>query len=440
MKNKIWENYNNSNSLLVIASYPKKRETYSKGVCAVSSFTKNTISGLQKENPGKKIIVLTIILKKPEVYEEDGILVIRCFKRNNPLSYIEILKNANRFNKVKSTLIEFEFASFGNTIATGMIAPLTWLLFLLGKDITMVIHQVLFDLKKISGHIGISANNPKTMILNLLLKLFYKALTMPVKNIVVLEDEFKKRLELLIGKGKINVIPHGVDFNIENNSADTARINKKLGIKKNDFIILYFGYLTWYKGVDFLIKALKDKHTLNGKRIKLVVAGGPSFTQEKKAHYQKFLNKVNNEAKKSKNTIITGFVDEKDITPIFKASDLVVLPYRTFMSSSGPLSLALSHEKPFIISRKLELLLSSKDVRQSMDYANIARDDILFDLNAKSLVLTIKNASATKTHQKMVKFSKALGQERSFLKLAKSYNEIISRNMEYEFKPALSSA
>lgn len=440
MKNKIWETYNNNNSLLVIASYPKKRETYSKGVCAVSSFTKNTISGLQKENPNKKIIVLTMILTKPETYEEDGILVIRCFKRNNPLSYIEILKNAFKFNKIKSTLIEFEFASYGNTFSTGMIAPLTWTLRFIGKDITMVVHQVLFDLKKISGHIGLSKNNPKTTLLNIALKLFYKALTMPTRNIVVLEDEFKKRLELLIGKGKINVIPHGVDFNIENKNLETTRIKKELGIKKNDFVILYFGYLTWYKGVDFLIKALKNTHTLNGRRIKLVVAGGPSFTQEKKAHYQKFLNKVNAEAKKSKNTIITGFVNEKDITPIFKASDLVVLPYRTFMSSSGPLSLALSHEKPFILSKKLELFLKSNDVNNAMKNSGITTKDLLFDLDSKSLVLAIKNASTTKTHQKMIKFSKALGQERSFLKLAKSYNKIISRKLGYEFKPALSSA
>ncbi len=438
MKDKILKQYNNRNSLLVIASYPKKKQTYSKGVCAVSSFTKNTLSGIREQNPGKKVIVLTMILKKPEVYEEDGMLIVRCFERNNPLSYVNILKNALRFNKVKSTLIEFEFASYGNTFATAMISPLTWALRFMGKDITMVIHQVLFDLKKISGHIGISANNPKTLLLNFGLKLFYKFLAMPVRNIVVLEDEFKQKLETLIGKGKVSVIPHGVDFNIKNSAFRKAQIEKRLGIRKNDFVILYFGYLTWYKGVDFLIKALKDTKTLNGKRIKLIVAGGPSFTQENKAHYQRFLNKVNLEAKQSKNAIITGFVDEKDITPIFKSSDLVVFPYRTFMSSSGPLSLALSHEKPFILSKKLELFLNSKDVNHSLDIAGIKKEDILFDLNTKSLVSAIKNVSATKNHKKMIRFSKTLGKERSFTRLGLTYNKLISEDFDYVANPAIS--
>ena len=440
MKNNIFKKYNSEDTLLVISSYPKKDETYSKGVCAVSSFTKNTLSGLKKHNPGKKIVVLTMILNKPAVYEEDDVLVVRCFKRNNPLSYINILKNAFKFNKVKTTLIEFEFASYGNTFATAMISPLTWALRLMGKNITMVIHQVLFDLKKVAGHIGISANNPKTFVLNVGLKLFYKTLTMPVANIVVLEDEFKQRLESLIGKGKVEVIPHGVDFNITHRISSKKAIENRLNIKRNDFVILYFGYLTWYKGVDFLIKALKDVKTLNGRKIKLVVAGGPSFTQENKAHYQKFLEIVNHLQKQSKNALITGFVDEKDITPIFDASDLVVFPYRTFMSSSGPLSLTLSHKKPFILSKKLELFLNSKDVKEAIEYAGIKKEDILFDLNTNSLVNTIKNASSTKNHKKMIKFSKALGQERSFVSLALLYGNILSKAKEFKLNPAFSSA
>ncbi len=439
MKNKLINKYNNSNSLLVVASYPRKKQTYSKGVCAVSSFTKNTLEGIKAHNPDKKVIILTMTLGKPEVYEEDGMLVVRCFERNKPFTFVNIVKNALIFNKVKETVIEFEFASYGNTIATSMIAPLTWALRFMGKDITMVVHQVLFDLSKIAGHIGVSSKNSKTYILNFGLKWFYKVLTLPTRNIVVTEDEFKQRLESVTAKGKVTAIPHGVDFNIHNNEYKKRQMEKKLGITKNDFVVLYFGYLTWYKGVDFVIDALSKVSTLNNKNIKLVIAGGPSFTQEKKAHYQKFLNRVYKKAGKSKNIIMTGFVDEKDITPIYNASDLVVFPYRTFMSSSGPLSLALSHSKPFIVSEKLAGFLNSKDVSESLDYAGLKPSDVTFDLNAQSLINTIENVSKAQTHKKMVKFSKALGLERSFDHLGLIYERLITKNLALVFKPAFSA-
>jgi glycosyltransferase involved in cell wall biosynthesis len=438
MNKQLIDQYNQANSLIVISSYPRRNQTYGKGIDAVSSFTKNTLSGIKEQNPSKKIIIVSMEFNKEEIYEENGMLIIRCFERNNPLTYLNIIKYALKFNKIKAILLEFEFASYGNTFATAMLAPLAWVLKLIGKDITMVIHQVLLDLKQLSGHIGISEGHPKTKLLNFGLKWFYKVLAIPARDIIVLEDEFKQRLEQLVGEGKITVIPHGVDFNIKNSNYKRKKIEQKLGIQNNDFVILYFGYLTWYKGADFIIDALGETRTLNGKNIKLLIAGGPSFTQQEKVHYQQFLSTVYEKVSKSNNTILTGFVDEKDITPIFNASDLVVFPYRTFMSASGPLSLALSHKKPFIISNKLSEFLESKDVKESMVHAGITKDNLLFELNTKSLLKTIRKASTTKTYKKMVEFSKTLGQERSFTRLGLAYEEILVTDSGLVFKPALS--
>ncbi len=437
MKNKFIEKYNRKDSLLIIAGWPKKRETYSQGVCAVSSFTKNTLIALQKENPDRKIVVLTMQIDKKEIYEEDAMLILRCFKRDQPLSYLGLLKHIFLFNRTKDLLIEFEFSSFGNTFMTGLLVPTILVLFLMKKDINLVIHQVVSDIKGLSGHIGIPANNLRISFFNNFLKLFYFFLALPSRRVIVLEEEFKIKLSRLVGSNKIAVIPHGVDTNIKKTNKD---MRKSLGIKKDEFVILYFGNLSWYKGVDFLISTLKYINKINGKKIRLVVAGGPSFTQEDKVHYQQFLKKVEKAVRSSKNVILTGFVKEKDIPPIFKTADLSVFPYRTFMSSSGPLSLALSHNKPFILSERLGLFLESNDVRHAMEYAGITKEDLLFDLNSKSLVSAIKNASATKTHQKMIKFSKALGQERSFSRIAVLYDKIISKDLEYKLNPALSSA
>jgi len=60
-----------------------------------------------------------------------------------------------------------------------------------------------------------------------------------------------------------------------------------------------------------------------------------------------------------------GFLDEKDLPVYFGAADLVVLPYRTFMSSSGPLSLAQAMGKPFILSEEAARVLKTQDFKES---------------------------------------------------------------------------
>ena len=423
MKKTVFEQYNRQDSLLVISAYPKRNEIYSKGVCAVSSFTKNTLLKLKSGNPNRKIVVLTIDVNKDKSYIEDDVLVIRCFKRNSPLSFIPLLKQVLKFNKIKDVMIEFEFASFGDTLTTSLFAPFIFCLFLLRKNILLVIHQVLFDMKVLSGHIGIKSNNLKIEVLNFGLKWFYFLLTLSAKKIVVLEEEFKKKLSAVTDSKKIHAISHGVDTDIK--TVDRLSARKRFGIKNDEFVILYFGYLTWYKGVDFLISSLKDKKTINGKKIKLVIAGGVSFTQEQKTHYQKFIAKIDNLIKDSSNILATGFVKEEDISAIFQTSDLIVLPYRTFMSSSGPLSLAISHQKPFIISKGLLGLTKSVDIKKALIQANLNKSDIIFNLNKNSLIHTIAFSMEPKIATKMLLFSKILYKERAFESIAKQYETVL---------------
>ena len=110
--NKLIEKYNTGESILVISSYPEKNVLYSRKVCAVGGFTKNTLKALKKTKNNIKYVVLTLAIDgKREIYEENETLVIRCFNRNSLLSYILLIKEIFRFNKIKNALIEFEFGS-----------------------------------------------------------------------------------------------------------------------------------------------------------------------------------------------------------------------------------------------------------------------------------------------------------------------------------------
>lgn len=436
---KLFDAYNRGDSLLVVAGYPKKSELYSQGVCAVSSFTKNTLKTLQKENPGRKMVVLTMTLAgNEEIYEEDGILIIRCITRNKIGSYFGLLRYLSKFNKIKSVLFEFEFASFGNTTMTSLLLLVVWAVKFMGKDVNLVVHQVLFDLRKIYGHIGLSRNNPILSFFSFGLPIFYFLLCLPAKNVIVLEDEFKQRLAELIGVKKIALIPHGVDTDIRNGTTKNEA-KEQIGTKKGEFMILCFGYLTWYKGSDFVINALKDIKSINGRKIKLVMAGGSSFTQGEKPHYKKFADKVF-KSSRSENLVVTGFVEEKDIPLYFEAADLVILPYRVFMSSSGPLSLTFSFKRPFIMSTKLKKISESIDFKRAVDVLGIKESELFFNLNKDSLIKTIGSSMESQTMEKLEKLSAILNETRSFKNLGRSYDEILSpKEVKLLLEPSLTS-
>jgi len=436
--NRLLRKYNDNNNILVISGYPKRGEKYSQGVCAVSSFTKNSLLALAKNNPDRKIVVLTVSLNdKEDIYEENNMLIVRCFRRNQPLSYCSLLKKIVLFKNVRNVLVEFEFSSFGNLPMTALLIPLLFAIRLLNKKVFLVMHQVLLDLKKINGHIGMSSKSLYLSVLNFGLNWFYKTIAFPTEKVVVLEKEFKMRLQKLVNPKKIVVIPHGVDKNLE--FADRYKSRKALGFNKNDFVVLYFGFLTWYKGVDFLIKAFKHTANLKGKNIKILIAGGPSFTQGDKAHYQAFLKRVEKAAKSSAHMQITGFVQEKNISRIFTASDLVALPYRTYMSSSGPFSLTLSHGKPFILSEKLKNLTKTEDFKNVLSLTGISQKDFIFNFSEKSLRDMVVKSIEKNQREKLSKLSYLLSEKRSFDNLALNYETLLSTDLNFGINPTMLS-
>ncbi|OIP57804.1 MAG: hypothetical protein COX79_03740 [Candidatus Levybacteria bacterium CG_4_10_14_0_2_um_filter_36_16] len=429
---KLIKKYNKPDSILVISSYPEKGVLYSGKVCAVGGFAKNTIRSVKKylarKGQKRKIIVLTVTTGQEEIYVEDGILVIRIFERNNVLSYLSIFKTVRKFNKVKDTLVEFEFASFGDTKTAGFFPLTLMFLRLLEKNITLVLHQVTPSLDELWGHVGFKKNSLKLYFFNLIIKFFYFALTLFPQKIVVLEEIFKQRLAGLTDINKVTVIPHGVDKKVRKISKNSARA--KLGIKKDEFVLLYFGYLTWYKGADWIIKnASENIPKTRKKKVKLIIAGGESFTQKNKPHYRDLLVKIHNFTRNNKNISITGFVEEKNIPLYFSACDLVVFPYRTVISSSGPLSLAFSFGKPLLMSSAFKDYFLSSDFSLALNENGLCEDDILFTMGEKNLFNIVKNIDKRKL-AKLASFSINVAKKRSFTVLGKGYYDLISSKIE----------
>jgi len=138
---------------------------------------------------------------------------------------------------------------------------------------------------------------------------------------------------------KIKVIHHGeYSFLLKNISKEEAR--KILEIDNSKKVLLFFGYIRRYKGLDILlesVKILKEKYP----EIFLIIAGKDI---EGFSRYQKIINELDIEECVMKRVEYIP-IDESSI--YFSASDVVILPYRNIYQS-GIVFLSYAHSRPVI--------------------------------------------------------------------------------------------
>ena len=347
--------------LLVISPYPSINALYDNKYSALASFAKNTVDSLLKNNPNLTITVFADIYPGSESYQTERLNVKRVWKRNILSSYISLLQKIVTSSPSK-ILFEVEWGLFGkNVYLTTLIPFFIFLLRLIGKDVYTVIHGVSLNFSLLSEQLGIERKSIKATVYNLGLKLFYGLILLTSTKVIVLEQYFNNLLNSFYHSNKAVFIPHGVDTTIKAVDKKTAR--RKLGIKEDQFVLLNFGFLNWYKGSDSLVSSF-DAYTkkTNDKQSMLILAGGISLVHNISRSYKQFIQTINATVKTNKLITLTGFVPQKDIPLYFAASDIVVFPYRVFISSSGPLSFAFSFKKPILISPSLKEYFTSTDI------------------------------------------------------------------------------
>ena len=121
---------------------------------------------------------------------------------------------------------------------------------------------------------------------------------------------------------------------------DVAR--EKLGIDKKDKVILFFGFIRKYKGLDILLEAMADAR-IKEAGIKLLVAG--EFYEDEKV-YQEQIDRL---GIRSQLIMRTQFIPDSEVVLYFCAADVVIQPYRN-ATQSGVTPLAYHYEKPMIVT------------------------------------------------------------------------------------------
>ena len=343
---------NDNSSIGIITSYPAKNGEIASAN-AISRYSHLLSKSFYKN---QNLVIFSEKSQKNNIsYQSaENILIVPTYKYNSTLFFSQVLGKVIDFNKIKDYLIQFEFSIFGGKKMIPSFLLMLLGLKLLNKNTTITLHQVATNLNDLSGHLGLQKNSFKTHFFNVSLNIFYRVVGVLAQKIIVHDELLKNRLSDYVDSKKIEVIPHAIgDESIKKITPKIAVAAKKqFGFNKKDKVITVYGYRSWYKGTDWIVKTVKELGDANPKlNLKLLVAGGVSPTLKNTASYKNFDRKLKNVIKKANGSVkVTGFVPEKDVWKVFAASDVVVFPYRTRMSASGAFALTLAYKKPFLVS------------------------------------------------------------------------------------------
>ncbi len=155
---------------------------------------------------------------------------------------------------------------------------------------------------------------------------------------VLLSKKVQEDLLKLKPKAKNKILPHPVYSNF-GTPVDKKEARKFLDLPIDEKLILFFGFIRDYKGLDVLLEVMKMLKTeLN---IKLIIAGEYYSNEEK---YKKIINEL---GLQNQLYLFTDFISTSEVKYYFSACDAVILPYRD-ATQSGIVQIAMNFHKPVI--------------------------------------------------------------------------------------------
>lgn len=157
----------------------------------------------------------------------------------------------------------------------------------------------------------------------------------------------KMKAELVAGycvpAHRASVIPFGINSTVPNTALTTAGARQKLGLAAHEKVLLFFGNIAPYKGVEFLVDAFIEVAGRD-ESCRLIIAGRPKGSE---AYWAGVLDKINASPVRDRVRLKIEFVPDQETEIYFKAADALVLPY-THIFQSGVLFLGYNFGLPVI--------------------------------------------------------------------------------------------
>ncbi|HSK13677.1 MAG TPA: glycosyltransferase [Phnomibacter sp.] len=166
----------------------------------------------------------------------------------------------------------------------------------------------------------------------------------PVDAFVVMSDQVMKDLRTFTRAPAI-LLPHPLYDNFgekvtKNVARETLQEKFKISVGENTPLLVFFGLVRAYKGLDLLIEAL---HLTENKQVQLVVAG--EFYEEE----QPYLDMIDRYGMKERIHLHATFIAEADVRYFICAADCIIQPYKN-ATQSGVTPVAYHFEVPMIVT------------------------------------------------------------------------------------------
>ncbi|MBS1731159.1 MAG: glycosyltransferase [Bacteroidetes bacterium] len=171
---------------------------------------------------------------------------------------------------------------------------------------------------------------------------FTKYFLKPVDAFITMSEKVMKDLRTFTNKPASCIVHPLYDNFGDSISKEDAR--KNLGLLPDEKIILFFGFIRKYKGLDILLEAMKIlQDDPESKHIKLLIAG--EFYEDEKP-YKDLIDKLDIAPQL---ILKTSFIPDEEVKYYLCAADFVIQPYRN-ATQSGVTPLAYHFEKPMLVT------------------------------------------------------------------------------------------
>ncbi|HWD19977.1 MAG TPA: glycosyltransferase family 4 protein [Verrucomicrobiae bacterium] len=147
-----------------------------------------------------------------------------------------------------------------------------------------------------------------------------------------------------VPESKATLIPFGINNTLPNTALTGAEARQRLGLGPSDKVILFFGNICAYKGVEYLTEAwaaLAPKYP----EARLIIAGRPR--EQDAAYWREVQAGLARGSWGARVLEKIEYISEADVEVYFKAADVLVLPY-TYIFQSGVLFLGYSFGLPVL--------------------------------------------------------------------------------------------
>lgn len=169
---------------------------------------------------------------------------------------------------------------------------------------------------------------------------FTKRLINKIDRFMVMSESVESDLVKFIPNAKYKLTPHPI-YDIFGNTIDKITARQNLGITAKN-VILYFGLIREYKGLDILLNSIpKIKQKLTDF---IVIVAGECYDK-----IQKYSLIVESLKIQDFVDLRLKFIPDSEIASYFSAADVVALPYRT-ATQSGITQIAYNFNRPVIVS------------------------------------------------------------------------------------------